>query len=215
MAVSIQKFFNQLKTDQIRTQNMYEVRVHSDISEVDQFFDGQGENGNRITMYADGFAVPERTQEFTEVSFKGYPVPVPTVIKMGQDHTMTIRADVAGNFRRGFLTWAAAVADPAIENGTLFAGDRRFNEASYIQVSLLGNGMDVPVETYRIVGVKISSVGALTMSNNDSGVATFEVGFKSLYWYVENVASDAFNSKFDSAGAVESGQIHFNTPIEI
>ena len=191
---------------------MYEVRVHSDIAEVDAFFDGEGENGNRITMYAEGFAIPERSQEFVEVSFKGYPVQVPTVIKMGQDHTMTIRADVAGNFRRGFLTWAAAVADPAIENGTLFAGDRRFNEASYIQVSLLGNGMEKPVETYRIVGVKIQSVGSLTMSNNDASVATFEVSFKSMYWYIEDVGSDSFNSKFDSAGAVESGQIHFDTP---
>ena len=61
-------------------------------------------------------------------------VPVPTVMKMEQDHTITVRADTNGEIRRGFLAWAAKVADPDIEGGSVFAGDRRLNNSSVVRL---------------------------------------------------------------------------------
>lgn len=102
-------------------------------------------------------------------------VPVPTVMKMEQDHTITVRADTNGEIRRGFLAWAAKVADPDIEGGSVFAGDRRLNNSSVVRLQLLDNDMSSVAEVYKLIGVKVASVGPLQMSNSDASVATFEV----------------------------------------
>lgn len=46
-------------------------------------------------------------------------------------------------------------------------------------------------EVYKLIGVKPMSVGALSMSNTDANVATFEVQLKSIYWQIENSANGA------------------------
>ena len=191
MAVGLNDFIERLKVNQVRTQNMFEVEVECDIPTVQEVFNG-------ITMYATGFQLPDRSQEFAEIGFKGFTLPVPTVMKMGQEHTMTINADVDGNLRRGFLAWAGAVSDPHIKNGPgLFEGDRRFG-SSTIRVHLLGYSMNTPIETYVMTGVRIANVGGLQVSNTDSGISTFDVQFRSLYWYIEGIQGDSFQSQFQS-----------------
>lgn len=106
-------------------------------------------------MYVDGFAAPNRTQEYVDVGFKGFTVPVPTVMKMEQDHTLTVRADTNGEIRRGFLAWAAKVADPDIEGGSVFTGDRRLNNSSVVRLQLLDNDMMAVAEVYKLIGVKV------------------------------------------------------------
>ena len=184
MATALNRFLNQMSTNQLRTTNMYEMTITTGYSEIDQVFQG-------ITMYAEGFAAPNRSQEYADVGFKGYNVPVPTIMRMEQDHTMTIRADTAGEIRRAFLAWAAKVSDPDIESGSVFAGDRRLNNSSVVRLQLLDNDMQSVAEVYKLIGVKVANVGPLAMSNNDATVATFEVTLKSIYWQIENSANGA------------------------
>lgn len=184
MAIAINQFLNQMSTNQLRTTNMYEMTITTGYSEIDSIF-------QNITMYAEGFAAPNRSQEFVDVAFKGFSVPVPTVMKMEQDHTITVRADVNGEIRRGFLAWQAKVADPDIEGGSVFAGDRRLNNSSVVRLQLLDNDMIAVAEVYKLIGVKVNQVGALQMSNDGAGVATFEVTLKSVYWQIENSANGA------------------------
>lgn len=184
MATALNTFLNQMSTNQLRTTNMFEMFITTGYSDVDNIF-------QNITMYVEGFAAPNRSQEFTDVGFKGFTVPVPTVMKEEQDHTITVRADVNGEIRRGFLAWAAKVTDPDITGGSVFAGDRRLNNNSVVRLHLLDNNMSDVAEVYKLIGVKVASVGALQMSNQDANVATFEVGLKSIYWEIENSANGA------------------------
>lgn len=179
MAKALEQFLQKMSTNQIRTQNMFELEVTSGFADVDDVLES-------ITMYGEGFTLPNRTMEYADVAFKGYPCPVPTVMKMEQDHTITIRADAAGEIRRAFLAWQGHTSDPAISDGSLFAGDRRLNVSGVIRLKLLGTDMSTPMEVYKMVGVSIANVGGLTVSNTDSGVSTFEVSLKSCYWEIES-----------------------------
>lgn len=199
-ATSLKEVIEKLKENQVRTQNMFEMTIDSDIPAVNEILGG-------ITIYGTGFTLPNRTQEFAEVGFKGFTLPIPTVMKMEQDHTMTVNADVEGNYRRAFLAWAGAVANPDIDGKggqySLFEGDRRFGNST-IRIHLLGYSMAKAIETIVMTGVRIQSVGGLTVSNTDSGVSTFDVQFKSLYWFIEDVKDDGFQSQFKSSGTYQA-----------
>lgn len=182
MARSLLDFLTEVRTNGIRTSNMFEIFVSSGYPEVDSLLEN-------ITMYGQNFTLPTRTQNFADVSFKGYPIPIPTNMVMEREHTMTVNADVDGKIRRAFLLWESMVTDPAITDGSLFAGDKRPPSNSYIRIQMLNQDMETTAEVYRIVGVSIQNVGSLTMSNTESNVSTFDVTFKSAYWEIENVAS--------------------------
>ena len=164
---------------------MAEIQLTTGYNDIDKVFED-------LTMYAQGFEVPTRTQEYVEVQFKGYPVPVPSLLKMGQDHTLTINADVDGELRRACLAWQAKISDPAISDGSVFTGDRRVNNKSVMRVLLLDNDMMTVTETYKLIGVKPQEVGPLAISNTGGDVATFTLSFKSLYWEIENSNNGAF-----------------------
>jgi len=179
MARSLQSFLNNIQKTGVRTQNMWELEVFSGYDDVDKAL-------KDVTLYVAGFQAPARTQEYAEVSYKAYKVPVPSNITMEQEHTLSIRADINGNIRKAFLKWASYMTDPAISNGSVFGGDRRIPKNSYIRLHLLGADMETIVETYRIIGVGISSIGALAVSNDSAEVATFDVTMKSIYWEIES-----------------------------
>lgn len=188
MAKALVNFLNRISTNQIRTQNMFEMVATSGYNDIDKVLED-------ITMYGGGFTIPGRTQNFTDVSFKGFAVPVPTNMQMENEHTVTINADVNGELRRAFLAWQAKVSDPAISEGSVFAGDRRVNNKSIIRIQLLDNDMTEVAEVYKMIGVKIMTVGPLTVSNTDANVATFDVTFKSLYWEIESASNGAFTDQ--------------------
>lgn len=178
MAEALVTFYNRLSTNQLRTTNMFEMEVTSGYEDVDNVL-------KYITMYGEGFTLPTRSTEYADVGFKGYTLPVPTVGRMEQDHTITVRADANGEIRRAFLAWQGHIWDPDIAGGSVFTGDRRMNSGGSIRIKLLDNDLITISEIYRMVGVKISSVGGLTVSNTDASISTFDVQFKSAWFEIE------------------------------
>lgn len=79
----------------------------------------------------------------------------------------------------------------------MFAGDRRLNTGSIIRIQLLDNDMESISEVYKLIGVRIESVGALTVSNTDASVSTFDVSFRSVYHQIEKgtVKTGAFSEQ--------------------
>ena len=201
---SLNQFLTKLGKSQLRTTNLFEIRVElpQQLRNMPDFRELFYTNtGNILTMYGESFTLPNRTIEFANAGFKGYDVPIPTVMRMEQDHTMTVRADMQGNNRRAFLAWQAWCIDPKIAvDGTgtgdvrkgLFQGNRRYEATSKLVIRLLNSDMTSAAEEYHMYGVKISSVGGLTVSNTDAGISTFDVGFKSVYWQLENPQPDNF-----------------------
>lgn len=57
--------------------------------------------------------------------------------------------------------------------------------------------MESVSEVYKMVGVRIAEVGALTVSNTEASVSQFSVSFRSVYWQIEKdtVKTGAFNSQ--------------------
>ena len=195
MAKSLYEFMSQLNQDNVRTQNLFEMKVfipHEIIAkgndqagdQLTEFFDG------RMTFYGTGFQLPSRTINTANVGFKGFTVPIPTTMQMEQQHTVTINADINGDLRRAFLTWQSCTMNPQINSqGGFFEGNRHLSNTSKIYILLLdptfkdSHGMQ---DIYEIDGVFVSQVGNMQLSNTESAVATFDVTFTSQYWQVWN-----------------------------
>lgn len=107
--------FNQ---DQVRTQTMYEIEFSSGFSIIDQTL-------HRMQVYGNGFTLPDRTVNFEDLQYRAYKIPVPTTLDMGQDHSVTVYADVRGDLRRAMLDWQAACINPDITLGSYFESNRR------------------------------------------------------------------------------------------
>ena len=112
-----------------------------------------------------------------------------------KDHTLTVRCDTAGEIRRAFLRWQAETTNPDIEGGSLGEGDKRLNNASIVRLQLLDQDFTKTSEVIKLIGVKVNNVGGMTMSNNDSAIATFEVTLKSVFWQIENASQGALTSQ--------------------
>ena len=82
--------------DQVRTQTMYEIDFFSGIPKIDATM-------SRMQVYGQGFTLPDRTVNFEDLQYRAYKIPVPTTIDMGQDHSVTVYADVRGDLRRACL----------------------------------------------------------------------------------------------------------------
>lgn len=190
MARALNEFLNKLTTNQIRTTNMFELYITSGYSDVDAVL-------KDITMYGQGFEIPSRTTSYADVSFKGYAFPIPTNQQMTNEHSMTVNADANGEIRRAFLAWQSKTWDPDIEGGSILKGDRRLNTGSIMRINLLDNDMETISESYKLVGVRIADVGALTVSNTEASVSTFTVSFRSTYWQIEkgSVNAGAFSNQ--------------------
>ncbi len=190
MARALSEYIQRLSQSQVRTTNMFEMSITTGFSDIDAAL-------KDITMYGQGFEIPTRTTNYAEVSFKGYAIPIPTNEQMGNEHSMQVYADANGEIRRAFLAWQAKTWDPDIEGGSVFAGDRRLNTGSVIRIHLLDNDMESVSEVYKMVGVRIAEVGALTVSNTEASVSQFSVSFRSVYWQIEKdtVKTGAFNSQ--------------------
>lgn len=203
---SLYQFMDQLNRNSVRTQNLFEMRVFIPLD----LRDDKGNNGKILTKYLNpnftyygkGFELPSRTMQYADVGFKGFTVPVPTVLRMTQEHNVTINADINGDMRRAFLAWQALTMNPQInDRGGYFEGNRRLKDSSMIKIALLDplyNDIHRVMEVYTLYGVTIQEVGAMSFSNDESGVATFPVTFKSQYW--QYGASNAEGSYDTSEG---------------
>ena len=188
MAHSLQEFLNAANADTIRCTNQFQIMITTGYSDID----AQMEN---TLLYGQSFTVPQRTTEFATVAFKGYEMPlVPTKITMDQEHTMTVLDDVNGTNRRLFLAWMAKVMNPAIDDGSLFEGNRGVSQ-SVIRLELFDKDNKTVIQTYKFQGVQVKSVGNTSLTYEGGDKSTFEVGFNSLYWQCENHANGAFTDQ--------------------
>ena len=172
-------FYNQ---DQVRTQTMYEIDFFSGIPKIDATM-------QRMQVYGQSFTLPDRTVNFEDLQYRAYKIPVPTTIDMGQDHSVTVYADVRGDLRRACLDWQAACLNPDITGGSFFESNRRptklgpaEGQTPSITVKLLAPDYQTSVETTMIYGSRVTKVGGLELSNTAGGISTFSVDFKSVYW---------------------------------
>lgn len=177
--------FNQ---DQVRTQTMYEIDFYSGIPKIDATL-------TRMQVYGNAFTLPDRTVNFEDLQYRAYKIPVPTTIDMGQDHSVTVYADVRGDLRRAMLDWQAACLDPDITGGSYFEANRRptklgpdDGQTPSITVKLLAPDYQTAIEKTVIYGTRVTKVGGLELSNTAGSISTFSVDFKSVYW--EQIAGE-------------------------
>ena len=140
-------------------------------------------------MYGNNFTLPDRTVNFEDLQYRAYKIPIPTTLDMGQDHSVTVYADVRGDLRRAMLDWQAACINPDITMGSYFESNRRptrlgsgEDQEPYIIVHLLAPDYQSHVESTLIHGSRVTKVGGLELSNTAGGISTFTVDFKSVYW---------------------------------
>lgn len=187
---SLYNFMTTLNGNNVRSNNLFEMRVFI----PDDLKYKAGKQGNYLTrflnpnftFYGQGFEIPGRNITYQDVGFKGFTVPVPTVIKMDQEHTVKINCDIKGEMRRAFLLWQALTINPQINSdGGYFEGNRLLNGSSMIKIYLLDptyDKRDKITEVYTIFGVTVEKVGSISVSNTEANIATFDVTFKSQYW---------------------------------
>lgn len=187
MAHSLQEFLNAANSNTIRANNQYEVMATSGYTDIDKVLEV-------ATMFGKGFTLPNRAIEYGSVSYKGFEFAniVPTKMTMGNEHTMSIYADVNGSYRRAFLAWMGKVMNPDISGGSVLEGDRGINEKSIIRVQLFDKDNQTVIETYKFFNIRVTSVGDLTLTYEGGDVATFDVTFKSSYWEIESSAKGDF-----------------------
>ena len=184
---------NQYNSDQVMTQNMWFIKFYN------------VPNGDiicRSQIYGKGFTVPSRTNNFESVQYRGYEIPTPTTIAMNNSHSIDIVADSAGQLRNAFLQWQAHALDPTIlTQGTSFAADRRPTAgvgAASVRVTLLAPDMITAMTVVDIYGVRVESVGDITLSNEGGSIATFSVGLKSVFWEIQQ--GNTWNDKTPPGG---------------
>lgn len=190
MAHALQEFLNAANSNTLRSNNQYEVEAQSGYSDIDEVL-------QKAVMFGQNFTLPNRTLEFASVSYKGaeFANLVPTTMKWETEHTMTIIADVNGEYRRAFLAWQGKVINPDISGGSKFEGERSINDQSILRVRLLDSNNENVAETYKFYNVKISSVGGISLTYEGGDKATFDVTFKSTYWEIENAANGKLTSQ--------------------
>ena len=190
MAHALQEFLNAANSNTRGANNQYEGEAQSGYSDIDEVL-------QKVVMFGQNFTLPNRTLEFASVSYKGaeFANLVPTTMKWETEHTMTIIADVNGEYRRAFLAWQGKVINPDISGGSKFEGERSMNDQSILRVRLLDSNNDDVVETYKFYNVKISSVGGISLTYEGGDKATFDVTFKSTYWEIEKSEKGALTNQ--------------------
>lgn len=189
MATSVQDFIYAATADNIRCNNQFEIEATSGIPEVDAVL-------KTAVMFGDNLSIPGRTINYVDVSYKGFAMPlVPTNMEMDNSHTMTIKCDIEGSYRRAFLAWMNSVMNANIEAGSVFEGDRGVNEQSIIRIRLFSKDNKTVNETYKFYNVRIQNVGAVSLGYEGGSVATFEVTFRSTYWQLETATEGALTNQ--------------------
>lgn len=185
MAHSLQEFLNAVNSDTIRCTNQFQITIVTGYSDLDQEIEN-------TLLYGQSFSVPQRSQEYAEVAFKGYSMPlVPTRMTMEQEHAMTVLDDVNGTNRRLFIAWMGKVMNPAISEGSLFEGDRGVSQST-IRLELFDKDNKTIIQTYKFYGVQVGSVGNTSLTYDGGDKSTFDVSFKSIYWNMEETKKGAF-----------------------
>lgn len=190
MATAIEEFLAATTSNTIRANNQWEATFTSGYTEIDNVL-------KKAVMFGKNFTLPGRSVEYASVHYKGFEMAniVPTKLTMENEHTMTIQADVNGEYRRAFLAWQAKVMNPDIEGGSVFEGDRGINEKSIARISLFDKDNQTVIETYKLYNVRITNVGPMSLTYEGGDVATFDITMKSTYWKIEDSKNGALTDQ--------------------
>lgn len=186
MATSIEEFLNAASSNTIRATNQWEAVFTSGYNDIDKVL-------KTAVMFGKNFEIPNRTIDYASVHYKGFEMAniVPTKMSMGNEHTVSIQADVNGSYRRAFLAWQGKVMNPDISGGSVFEGDRSINEKSIVRINLFDKDNKTVIETYKFYNIRVTNVGPITLTYEGGDVATFDVTFKSTYWEIETAKQGA------------------------
>ena len=188
MAHSLAEFLNAVNSDTIRVSNQFQLNITTGYADID----AQMQN---TLLYGQSFTIPQRSTEFADVAFKGFSMPlVPTRMTMDQEHSMTVLDDVNGTNRRLFLAWLGKVINPAIEDGSVFEGDRGVSQ-SVVRLELFDKDNRTVCQTYKFFGVQVQNVGNSELTYDGVDKVTFTVTLRSLYWQCENHTNGAFTDQ--------------------
>lgn len=181
MATPIEQFLAATNSNTIRANNQWEATFTSGYNDIDKVL-------KTAVMFGKNFTLPGRNIEYASIHYKGFEMAniVPTRLTMENEHTMTIQADVNGEYRRAFLAWQAKVINPDIEGGSVFEGDRGINEKSIARITLFDKDNKTVIETYKLYNIRITAVGPVSLTYEGGDVATFDVTLKSTYWTIED-----------------------------
>lgn len=182
---TLNDFFSELKTNGVRLQNQFQLTINTPFGDVNRALES-------ITIFAEGSSLPGRTQEVVDLAFMGYTFKVPTNMKMTQEMTLTIRSDASMIVRNAFLKWQSYISNPDIEGGSNLQGDKRIPANSFVRLRLMDGKFENVVNTYKLHGAIVTSVGDMALSNTTSEVATFDVGLTYQFWSLETNSTGQF-----------------------
>ncbi len=192
---TLSEALGQYNVDQVMTTNMWYIQIFNLPAEEEKVI-------KKAQIYGKGFTVPSRTNSFENVMYRGYEIPTPINLQMNHQHSMDIICDVGGWLRNAFLRWQARALDPRIfEQRTSFAADRRPLAGpgkATIRMNLLAPDMVTTITKVDLYGVRVESVGDITMTNDAGAVATFQVQFQSVFWEIQD--GNAYTDKQKDPG---------------
>ena len=190
MATAVNQFLAAATANNIRCNNHWEAEFISGYDDVDAVL-------KTAVMFGSNFTIPGRGVEYASVSYKGFEMAnlVPTRMTMEHEHSMTVKADIAGEYRRAFLRWQNHVMNANIEGGSVFEGNRAVNPNSNARIHLFAADNKTVNETYKLVNVVINNVGPINLVYEGGDVATFDISMMSTYWYIEKATEGALTDQ--------------------
>ena len=183
MATALNQFLNAATANNVRCNNQWEAEFISGYDDVDKVL-------KTAVMFGSNFSIPGRGINYAPLHYKGFEMAnlVPTNMTMENEHSMTIKADVAGEYRRAFLRWQNHVMNADIEGGSVFEGNRAVNPNSNARIHLLSADNQTVSETYKLVNVVVTNVGPISLTYEGGDAASFDITLKSTYWFIEKAA---------------------------
>ena len=180
MATALNQFLNAATANNVRCNNQWEAEFISGYHDVDKVL-------KTAVMFGSNFSIPGRGINYAPLHYKGFEMAnlVPTNMTMENEHSMTIKADVAGEYRRAFLRWQNHVMNADIEGGSMFEGNRAVNPNSNARIRLLSADNQTINETYKLVNVVVTNVGPISLTYEGGDAASFDITLKSTYWFIE------------------------------
>jgi len=190
MATAVNQFLAAATANNIRCDNQWEAEFISGYDDVDAVL-------KTAVMFGGNFTIPGRTVNYASVSYKGFEMAnlVPTNMSMTNEFSMSVKADIKGEYRRAFLRWQNHVMNANIEGGSFFEGNRAVNPKSNARIHLFAADNQTVNETYKLVNVVCSDVGTTSLTYEGGGVATFDITLKSTYWYIEKATEGALTDQ--------------------
>ena len=157
-----------------RTQNMWLVEMNSGVEVVDKFFQD-------FTMYARDFRLPQIGLDYKNLTFHGFPIPVPCNPAVNQDMTVQMYADVEGGVQQSLRAWMTQIIDIDFQAGSYLGGTRSISPSSTMRLHLLDTDMQAITETCTLIGTTIQEIGELQFIQDAGNICMFNMKIKYVW----------------------------------